>query len=142
MNNEKREFRLIHNYDTPVLIQTIINGKSCYAIIDTGSQMSYIDKNLIDDKIEIVGRQKIDIASWNATKSLELQNCKVRIVLIDNKKQNCLFDVMCSTMDMGNLQEAFAEKDYDNVSLILGADWLKINKMTINVKEKCMYSNS
>ena len=130
-------YAIIHNPDIPLLLNVKIADKECLAIVDTGAQSSFIDNDFIEENCLPVGQYKyMALSGIGFRPDMQSNHCTTIIELRDNDRSNHNYRLDCSTMDLSGIRYSFKDKGYEDVILILGADWLKTVRAVIDVRER------
>ena len=135
-SNDIHTFAIIHNDDIPLLLNIKIAGKECFAIVDTGAQSTFIDNEFVEVNYLPIGKYEyMAVSGIGFRPDMQSNQCSTVLELRDNSLSNHSYKLQCYTMDLSELRCTFKEKGYDDVVLILGADWMKKVYAVIDVRE-------
>ena len=130
-------YAIIHNDNIPLLLNVKIAGKECFAIVDTGAQASFINNDFVEENCLPVGQYTyMALSGIGFRPDMQSNHFTATIELRDNDRTNHKYRFDCSTMDLSGIRSTFKDKGYEDVVLILGADWLKTVRAVIDVRER------
>ena len=143
MKDNKKTYNLIYNEEIPLMINARILGMDCTAIVDTGSQISFIDWELIRWlRLTPQDSYNMNIGGWNSDDEMISNEYRPLIKLRDDEGKEQSYPFLCNDMDMTSIKQRMKNKGYDHIFLIIGADWLNDAKAKIDMKSKTMTISS